>query len=250
MKLRFALAGLLALVFLCLAAFSGAARPAQASTTINVNTFTDELNTDGDCSLREAIRAANLDVGVDACPAGSGTDTVILPAGTCTLTLPGTGENSALTGDLDITSHLTISGAGPSSTVVDADQIDRVFHITGALNVTLAIMTMRGGNPGTGSGGGIYNNGGTLTLTDCVVTASTANVNGGGIYNSGGVVNLMRSTISANDGGSTRFSHGGGIYSSGGTVNITESTISGNTVEEAGGGIYNTGVLNITRSAI
>ena len=40
--------------------------------TIPVNTLTDELNSDGDCSLREAIRAANLDQAVDACPAGSG----------------------------------------------------------------------------------------------------------------------------------------------------------------------------------
>lgn len=32
---------------------------AQAITPITVNVFTDELNTDSDCSLREAIRAAN-----------------------------------------------------------------------------------------------------------------------------------------------------------------------------------------------
>ncbi len=40
--------------------------PAQA-TTITVTTMTDELNTDGDCSLREAIRAANADVTFLAC---------------------------------------------------------------------------------------------------------------------------------------------------------------------------------------
>ena len=37
---------------------------------ITVNTTEDELNADGDCSLREAIEAANTDSTVDACPAG------------------------------------------------------------------------------------------------------------------------------------------------------------------------------------
>jgi len=36
------------------------------ATTVLVNTATDELNADGDCSLREAIRAANLDQGLRA----------------------------------------------------------------------------------------------------------------------------------------------------------------------------------------
>jgi CSLREA domain-containing protein len=38
--------------------------------TIQVTTFEDELNSDNDCSLREAIQAANFDMPVDACPAG------------------------------------------------------------------------------------------------------------------------------------------------------------------------------------
>ncbi len=41
--------------------------------TINVNTTTDELNTDGDCSLREAIESSNQDKAVSGCVAGSGT---------------------------------------------------------------------------------------------------------------------------------------------------------------------------------
>jgi len=39
--------------------------------SIVVNTPEDELNTDGDCSLREAITAANTDAPSDACPAGN-----------------------------------------------------------------------------------------------------------------------------------------------------------------------------------
>ena len=42
---------------------------AALGATLTVNTTDDELNTDGDCSLREAIQAANTDAAVDACVA-------------------------------------------------------------------------------------------------------------------------------------------------------------------------------------
>lgn len=65
--------------------------------TITVNTTADENNADGDCSLREAIRSANGDVAIDACTAGSGADTVSVPAGTYTLSIAGAGEDVAAT---------------------------------------------------------------------------------------------------------------------------------------------------------
>lgn len=42
---------------------------AQAASLV-VSTLDDELNSDGDCSLREAITAANTNTAADACPAG------------------------------------------------------------------------------------------------------------------------------------------------------------------------------------
>ncbi len=67
----------------------------EAGTTILVNTLTDELNNDGDCALREAIRAANLDAAVDACAAGSGADTIVLQSGvTYTLTRAGADDTA------------------------------------------------------------------------------------------------------------------------------------------------------------
>ena len=49
---------------------------------IAVTTTTDELNADGDCSLREAVRTANTNVAVDACSVGQNdqTDTITVPA--------------------------------------------------------------------------------------------------------------------------------------------------------------------------
>ncbi len=46
------------------------------STVITVLSARDELNQDGDCSLREAIQSANQDQSFDACEAGSGADII------------------------------------------------------------------------------------------------------------------------------------------------------------------------------
>src|SRR5262245_15603205 len=76
--------------------------------SITVDTTADEnaaAADNGACALREAIQAANTNLAVDSCAAGSpgATDTITLADGaTYTLTTSGTGENAASTGDLDI----------------------------------------------------------------------------------------------------------------------------------------------------
>ena len=59
---------------------------------ISVTTTDDELNADGDCSLREAIQAANTNQTVDACPTGSGADSILLPTGDYSLAQAGAGK--------------------------------------------------------------------------------------------------------------------------------------------------------------
>ena len=100
------------------------------ATTIAVTTTTDELNTNGNCSLREAVRAANTNVAVDACPAGENnqTDTITVPAGTYTLTVVGN-DNDGTAGDLDILGNsavddLVISGAGAATTIIQACAVE------------------------------------------------------------------------------------------------------------------------------
>lgn len=87
--------------------------PIVHAATITVNTTNDELNTDADCSLREAIQAATLDQPVSGCPAGTFSDTITLPAGTYTL--------SAALGSLDLVSSITIDGAGAGSTIINGN---------------------------------------------------------------------------------------------------------------------------------
>jgi len=215
---------------------------ANAATTFVVTKTADTNDgaCDSDCSLREAIIAAN---------ATPGDDIITLPSGTYTLTIAGTGEDVAATGDLDIASNLTINGAGAGTTIVNGGGIDRVFHVTGAFIVTLSNLTVRGGyyfyfGDPTSKGGGIYNDGGILTLTSATIKSNTAFL-GGGIYNLNGTLTISNSTISGNIG-----VNGGGITNDSGALTIFNSTVSGNKAEGSGAGINTSGTTNINNVTI
>lgn len=193
----------------------------------------------GDCSLREAIRAAN---------AVPGADLIVLPAGTYMLSLPPTKTDvDGANGDLNITDSLTIQGAGATNTLIDGNQLDAVLLIAPGINVTLNAVTIQNGL--SSFGGAIYSSG-DLTLNNAAVRNSTSpSTPGGGIYqNSGGALTLSNSTVSGN---SAPADTGGGIYNLG-TVRLNNSTVSGNRSQGGGGGLANNGgtvyVINSTIS--
>lgn len=234
--------------------------PIAYAASIAVTTTEDELNQDGDCSLREAIRAVNTHTTIDACPAGGDDPRITLSAGRYTLTLAGRGDDAGLTGDLDIIASLTLTGTGARTTIIDGNDLDTVFAILGA-TTTLSDLSIENGASGELMevyllGGGIYNTG-TLTLRNSNVRGNFAgpyNGKGGGIYNSGALT-LINSTVSDNTAGGGHFSNvaGGGIYNSG-EARITNSTISGNRASSVaypvGGGIYNSGMLILSNSTV
>jgi CSLREA domain-containing protein len=216
---------------------------------ITVTTTDDELNSDGDCALREAIQAANTDSAVDACVAGSGDDTVLVPSGTYTLAIPGVGENNNQTGDLDILDNLVIQGDGADTTVLDGNQLDRVLHIHQGRTVEIDDVTVTHGFLEDSSGAGIRNSGGTLTLNDVVLRENqvirvAVNVGGGGLFNVGSYQDttatlnncLVTENTSAYGGGGLMNSVAGGLTS---TVTLNHTTVSSNTAE-FGGGIWHT----------
>jgi hypothetical protein len=97
-------------------------------------------------------------------------------------------------------------------------------------DLTLDHVTVSG-NLFAGEGGGIFNDGGTLTLTNCTVGGSADQ--GGGIYSVAGTVTLTSCTVSG------RAGDGGGIYIDQGTVTLTGCNVVQGWASEAGGGIYN-----------
>jgi uncharacterized repeat protein (TIGR01451 family)/CSLREA domain-containing protein len=220
-----------------------------------VTTSDDELDlpldVNGDCSLREAVTAANTNVAVDRCGPGlPGQDTVILPAGGYALSLAGANEDGNASGDLDILEDLIINGAGQTTTVIDGLLLDRVFHIPEAgLAVQLNDLTVTNGSSNS-DGGAIYNSG-TLTVTHSTVSNSAAIGNGGGMFNHLSNLTLTEVTFSGNSA-----DDGGGVFNEGGSPVLMGVTFDGNSAAYNGGGIYNgsgnptlTGTLFISNTA-
>jgi CSLREA domain-containing protein len=248
--------GLVAMLIASTLAAPFPGRLAPTSTVIAVTTTADELNNDGFCSLREAIESANLGQPSGAmpgeCPASSGDDTINLPAGTYSLTLSSGGlPDTGLSGDLEITSSLTIAGSGAQNTAIDGGGLSRVLEISGRVVVTVTGVTLQHGRPASVdsdyAGAGLYVHAGSvLSLDHSQVVGNYANA-AGGIFNEG-FVTLTDSRVTGNQGrGST-----GGIANAG-TMTLTRSLVDGNNTIRTGsavGGIDNSGTLVVISSTI
>jgi hypothetical protein len=163
-----------------------------------------------------------------------------LVAGTYLLNIAPAGDDANLTGDLDILSDITIAGIDLYTTYIDANSIDRAFHVHSGATVTLSGVSLVNGSSAFGAG--ILNENATLSLDRVTITQSTSTGNGGGIYNAGGTVKLNGSTIGDN----TAQGSGGGIENASGITNIYNSTINNNIAAGDGGGIHNTATLTMS----
>jgi CSLREA domain-containing protein len=188
-----------------------------------------------DCSLREAVIAAN------ALP---GADVIHLPSGIIQLTIANTSVNPGATqGDLDLTDAVEIVGVSAASTSIIAENNDRIFNLINNVNVTLRQMTLGGGQSGFGGAINLYD--GTLTIEDAIIGNNFSTGVGGAIRsNSGYDVTLRRVQIINN----TALGDGGAINLGSGGLVVIDSTISGNHAVN-GGAIHGYGA-RIYRSLI
>ncbi|MFO7704207.1 MAG: hypothetical protein R6V43_03575, partial [Halopseudomonas sp.] len=221
--------------------------------------LSDDLCSDqqGYCSLRAAIQSANLWIG--------GQTIVLQETGVYTLTIPGARENAAVTGDLDITEQLTITGTAPYLTVINANQIDRVFHVQPGADVKLENLGIKNGNPPITDpygmlaweryGGGIFN-AGSLELNQVYIFQNTtADVGssdldgtyGGGVYSQGAItINnseiTFNTTVDGYSGGTegNKGGNGAGLYLAGASSIIMNSNISHNQTGDGGDGLSST----------
>jgi hypothetical protein len=163
--------------------------------------------------------------------------------------------------DITIDKSLTINGVSASTTIIDAQQLGRVFVINSGATVSISNLTITGGKAadganqtgdqslgGNGAGGGGILTQGTVNLTSCVVSNNRAGNGGGGVrrgaggagggISNAGTLTITDSTVSTNFSGS---SNGPGGNSSNGTSGGPGGP---------GGGISNSGELTIRGSKI
>lgn len=225
----------LALTLLLAGALFVAAPGSARAATIAVGTTVDELDGDTDCSLREAIQAANTDAAVSGCAAGSGADTITVPGGFYQLTRVGAGEDGNATGDLDIASDVTIRGTGA---VIDGNDTDRVLHVLGGTVLVDGLVVQNGHAPAGAPGEDC------IGETSCDESAGDGGEGGGILTAPGSTVTLRRVTVANNEAG-LGGTAGDINCPAGGADCVTYGGYGGN-----GGGVSANGLLTVERSLV
>src|SRR5690606_20096731 len=229
---------------LLIAVFSVAA--SAATYTVTKIADTNDGTCDADCSLREAVGAANASPDDDVIVFSSLFDSKQ------TITLAGTEIVFAANGSLSLV------GPGAGLLTVSGNNASRIISTGPNVTATISGITFTAGNGvgtlNSGRAGAIYNAGGTILIENCVITGNSAS-NGGGLNNSSagptpavpGNLTLRFTTVSNN----TATGSGGGMQNfSTSTVTIDRSAFIGNTsngTTGGGGGQFNGAVL-ITNS--
>ena len=238
------------------------------SVNIRVSTSADELNHDGDCSLREAITAAVRNVAVDRCPAGSfvATDVIQLVGG-ATYTLTNIDNDTGGPNGLPAITPTEISGSlgthdliieGNGATIerhADAPQF-RLLYIAGGrfgtysehITITISNLTLRNGY--AERGGAILAGAGSFIRLDNVRFENNQAMYGGALMNRDYEgVQITNSSFHNNHASK----QGGALHTFNKTF-IDNTTFSDNSASQ-GGAIYTHGYssaipLRITRSSI
>lgn len=165
-----------------------------------------------------------------------------------TLTVTGT-----IPGTTTIPAGKELTIIGHNGATLNGEEQGSVLTISAGAHVTLQTLTITKGSGsylgwGITDGGGIGNDGGTVTLKGTDVSGNTAAGTGGGIFTLGGTVILEDSHVNGN---TANGGDGGGINNIGGTVTLYNSTVSGNRSSVSGGGISNnTSTLTLTGSKV
>lgn len=223
--------------------------PAPARHHIALTTAS-QFGSGSECTLGDAIRAANTDTAINGCAAGSGPDTIDLAAATYTLTGIGQDGYQGPNGLPAIYTDIEIRGAGAASTIIERSPtapefriLDVTYYPAGA-RLSLSGVTIRGG---VGVGGALIVNGATQ-ITDAVIegNAATAGQYGGAIRVwTPAPVTLNRTTFRNN----YAFSGGGAIVANG-PLEIRDSVFDANQSSWTGGALLVSGTTTIINTGM
>jgi len=237
--------------------------PATVSAaTFTVNTTIDGKDANlGDNQCRTAANTCSLRAAVQQANVSGGTDTITLPAGTYRLDATVPGNLVAGSRALEISSNLTIAGAGAASTVIIAGTSSRVIDAQpyqgSAFTAVVNGVTVTGGVAAIGAGV-MVGAGVTYSMTDAVISGNVASSPyaqgsfGGGVYVWGDVskpstVALTRVTINNNSA-----EQGGGVvnnYPS--SITLTDSVVRNNTARFLyAGGLRNNGSMTLLNTHV
>jgi CSLREA domain-containing protein len=230
--------------------FIGSTTTSAATFTVTKTADTNDNVCNADCSLREAIATANAVATDDVIEFDV---TVFNTARTITLI------NSVL--NISNNGSLSINGTGANLLTISGNNTNSVLLIEPFATVVINDLKISDGRIlGNGSGGGIANQLGTVTINNSIISNNSTNLspsfsnNGGGIYNNG-TMTINNSVVTNN----SSSGQGGGIDNEDGAVSglnvfltINNSTVSNNTTNGNGGGIHSgtRATLNITNSTI
>ena len=207
----------------CLAAVALLATASAASAVTYRPTRTDDPAPNGckkkDCSLREAVIAANA--------SGMPATILLRPGRRYVLTRPGLSEDAAATGDLDVTSDLTVGTKGlvgikkgqrgAKLAVIDGNDIDRIFDVHGP-GLSLDWIVARDGHArksagDVGDGGAVR--GGSLNLLNSRLVSNVAAGNGGAFATTASASPFNFAMKAALLKGNSAAGNGGAVYLSG-----------------------------------
>jgi predicted outer membrane repeat protein len=192
------------------------------------------------CVVGTGSSASCTDAALNAClPGGSNFDGIV------TFNCGGakTIDISTSTGTKTISADTTIDGGG-LVTISGGNSVG-VFHVNPGIAFTVRNLTIANGDGGTGNGGGIYNDGGTVRATGTTFAGNKAGDSGGGLYNDSGTVIVSDCTFDRN-----QARDGGGLFSEDGMATVTDSTFDTNSASNSGGGIYVYGPMTLANSTL
>lgn len=228
---------------------------------ITVNSLADDETVNGNCTLREALLAAEINFAWDDCAAGSANEPdliVFAVSGVIHMTL----------GQFVITSPVIIQGNGRDETIIDANGSSRIFWAEAPLKLEgLTLQNGRASSGGAilvvgsssvspfdlleldnviiqnnvataGTGGAIQLSLWNLTIKNSLLQHNSASQRGGALFillaeNTNALIedSIVRDNT-------TTAEFGGGIRGYGGALAMTRTLIEGNTSSSHGGGLF------------
>ena len=245
--------------------------PGAMAAMITVDS-TGDMSSDGQCTLRDAITAANQNEMTGGCVAGDDmNDTIVfadsVAGGTITLggePLPTIMTGSTLTigaavDDMDEDDDMD-SSADSAGVTIDAAEMSRIIVNQGnltlnGLTLVNGVATTAGGDADARSGGAVLNDdGGVLTVNGGAMNNNTADRAGGAIEEASGaaagttVVTLNGVSFSGNDAGMNPGNGGAYHATSAGDTVVSDSVFDANTAVEGGALWNNGGTMTVTDS--